>query len=160
MSSFWYHSDPFRLSDVCRTIQAIGDALMSDTPEPERGVNVDNPHSMLKAIPEWQEISSVHSGDSNERVVSDSSISDMCQDESTKARGAADHANSTSGTAEDVEQVAKGERQRRRSGREHAESAPPFGMSWRFKLPDDRYRPPETEEEWNAFYQEWVWGFR
>lgn len=156
MPSFWYHSDPFRLSEVCRKIQIIGDALMPDTHEPERGVNVDDPHSTLKAKPESQEISSVSSGDSNERVVSNSSISDTSRDDSTKARDAADHANSTSGTAEDVEQVAKGERSRRRSEREHADSAPPFAMSWRFKLPDNRYRPPETEEEWNAFYQEWV----
>lgn len=29
-------------------------------------------------------------------------------------------------------------------------------LSYGFKLPDGRYRPPETEEEWNAFYQEYV----
>lgn len=29
-------------------------------------------------------------------------------------------------------------------------------LSYGFKLVDGRYRPPETEEEWNAFYQEYV----
>jgi hypothetical protein len=29
-------------------------------------------------------------------------------------------------------------------------------LSYGFRLADGRYRPPESEEEWNAFYQECV----
>ncbi|KAJ9101894.1 hypothetical protein QFC21_003234 [Naganishia friedmannii] len=31
-------------------------------------------------------------------------------------------------------------------------------LSYGYRLPDGRFRPPETEEEWNAFYQEYITG--
>lgn len=40
------------------------------------------------------------------------------------------------------------EEQSRRAGRRESQ------LSYGFKLSDGRYRPPESDEEWNAFYQE------
>mgnify|MGYP006950210669 CR=1 FL=1 len=127
---------------------------MAGPSELERGADVENPQSTLNAIPEFSETSSTHSGDSNEQVVPDSAVSDALENDAITECNARDRANSAVGTAQDVEQVAQGGRQRRRSGQNQASAVKRCGMSWRFKLPDNRYRPPETEEEWNAFYQE------
>lgn len=55
------------------------------------------------------------------------------------------------------------EEERRTTAAEQGGKSPEVGfgrresqLSYGFKLLDGRYRPPETDEEWNAFYQECV----
>lgn len=143
---------------------------MSDPNEPDRGGN-DNDNedrqssSALYRVSEHSEGSSASSGDSNEQVLSDGGIADTLQEEPIKdANGVDKRAESSFRPAEDNGHAEREHHYARRVGEDFKEEtrqdrrsprmASPSRMSWGFKLPDGRYRPPETEEEWNAFYQE------
>lgn len=138
---------------------------MSETHEPDRGTDEDedrSPQSPQDRVPEQNDESSAHSGDSNEQVLSDSAVSDTFQEEPIKDTNETEKLiDPSSSPTQHVGSVDRSPLQGRRVKALHkgddkrsSRMFSPSRMSWGFKLADGRYRPPETEEEWNAFYQE------
>ncbi|KAJ9116854.1 hypothetical protein QFC22_004511 [Naganishia vaughanmartiniae] len=137
---------------------------MPSTTEPSMSSTDGFRRTTLHSVPERHESTSTKSGNSKEEKSADPNAEKAHGEEQLKTSRAG--LTEMKAKVDTVEQEAEGKDLENSSPRDKLgamsdSSGPAMDrrkslFSYGYRLPDGRFRPPETEEEWNAFYQEYI----